>query len=95
MKYLKKRGYHQLEKIEWDIQDEYESYYIQFPDTYNDKDIDLEPELNAFLEVFDKFKPEVTEEEVCDILDRLFADDFKIVDHQSPYHAERLEIKTF
>lgn len=95
LKYLKKCGYHQLENIEWDIQDEYESYYIQFPETYNDKDIDLEPELSEFIDVFDKFKEDVTEEEFCDILDKLFADDFKIVEHQSPYHAERLEIKTF
>lgn len=95
LKYLKKRGYHQLENIEWDIRDKYKSYNIQFPDTYNDKDIDLEPELTEFIDVFDKFKEDVTEEEFCDILDKLFADDFKIVDHQSPHGAERLEIKTF
>lgn len=95
LKYLKKRGYYQLKKIEWNIHDTYESYNIKFPDTYNDEDIDLEPELTEFIDVFDKFKEDVTEEEFCDILDKLFADDFKIVDHQSPYYAERLEIKTF
>lgn len=94
LSYLQKVGYYYLTEVKWDINEneEYELYKSGDCE-YGEAKIDCE--LPEFYNIFEDLKTDITREEFDDILNKIFMDDFMIINHTSSYGAQTLELEIY